>query len=98
MILLYISLAVSLFDIAVQIMTVGTIHDVYKRRYPNSKIPKRGFYEKLLNYTRLVAVAICPILNLALAYVLVFKHEDLCESTIRDIRKEVEREEVENDA
>ena len=58
--------------------TLKSTH-LFETRYPNLKIPKSHWSDQILTVIQLLIYAALPIMNLILAYTLLFKSDEVCE-------------------
>lgn len=96
MIFLYINLAVFLIDIVMfWLLAINGAHQ-FKLRYPGLKVRKSHWSEKLSTVLKTILTCLCPLLNLALLFNLVFRSDELLEASIEKThRKAIENSGVE---
>ena len=66
---------------------------MFKQRHPGVKVAKSHWSDFILTWVRVAVISILPILNLVLAYQLIFKNDDLCESSYKKVVKKYVKEE-----
>ena len=67
---------------------------LFKTRYPNLKITKSHWSDRILTVIQILIYAAVPIMNLILAYTLLFKSDEVCERSCTKIAKKCEENKV----
>ena len=92
---LCVTIAVMLLNVLLLYLNAEKASNMFKTRYPDLVVPKRYWAESALIYIKFALISICPILNIALAYVFMVNSDELCEETVWDLyRKAKEKETV----
>ncbi len=69
--------------------------NMFKSRYPNRVVIKRHWSDSVLIFIKFGLMAICPVINLGLAWIFVADSDDLCENAVWDVyKRSKEREDV----
>jgi hypothetical protein len=85
MILLYIYLAVFVLTLLMfSLWVIGTSQE-FKRRYPNTKVPKRHWSEFVFAVLKMGIMAMIPLFNMIMLWVIMIKSEEMREDTILKI-------------
>lgn len=93
MIFLCLNASVAIIDILMFVLFVIRCAVEFKRRYPGTKIPRPHWSQTLSSAIKMVVTSLCPVFNIILAYVLIFKDDGVMESTIADILKKASESE-----
>lgn len=90
--LLYIHLFIAVVDIVMFYLIAKSGAEEFKKRYPDYTISPSSSTEHALTAIRVCIISLCPLLNIALAWALTFKTEDIREGAINDILKKCHKE------
>lgn len=78
--LIYSCVVLGVFNLIMFILTSVKGAHMFKNRHPDIKIPKSHWSDHILTWIRLSIVCVLPILNIVLAWQLIFNNDDLCEN------------------
>ena len=59
--------------------------NMFKKRYPDLKIARTHWSDKIIAFVGFVALCFCPIMNLFIGACMIYDSDELCERTVRKI-------------
>ena len=85
MILLYIYAAISLAAfLMTMLISINGAH-LFKQRYPNIRMPKSHWSDKIVTWTRVAFMSAIPVFNAFYLFYLVFKADEITEASVRKV-------------
>ena len=87
MIFLYISLVVSLLAFILFWLNAIKAAHLFKTRYPDLKIPRSHWSDRVLTLIKLAVTLMIPICNFAMVAVCLAHSDDLCEKSVARMYK-----------
>jgi len=97
MIWLYIYLGISVITLLLLYLTTIEAAYEFKRRYPNIKVPKHAFIEKVASVFRITLTCFFPIINIAMLWRYLFDKEAVMEKAIASVYLKHSREKEKED-
>ncbi len=85
MILLYVYLTISIVTLLQFLFLIIDASAKLKKRYPDISYEKTSFGESLGTWFRLILLSFIPIINIIMSITLLFKYDDIMESTIAKV-------------
>ncbi len=79
-----INMIVFIADVILFYLNIARAEHQMKTRYPELNFKETPFLTGLATAFKIYLVSICPILNLGLLYVLIFKDDELIESAVQE--------------